>query len=183
MPVNDADAPQCELTCGAAGNTVSPFDARSANPEDFLRFTGVPCTCAPFRCLRRTTSTRFPVQHISSSMPSSVLMSISLENSSVNYFLALSRGTSSDVIYHWHRSTDGAGTLVMGAPACLAVSAATRLASLLRSRLSSSSFCSLDSASSGASVQGHHMQCIKHRSETPCCHSTPNSNGKPDHLL
>lgn len=52
----------------------------------------------------------------------------------------------------WRPSTAGVGTFVMGAPACLAVSAATRLASLLRSRLSSSSFCSLDSASSGASI-------------------------------
>ena len=46
-------------------------------------------------------------------------------------------------------------TWVMGAPDCLAVSAATRLQSLLRSRLSNSIFCSRDSASSGASVPFH----------------------------
>ena len=40
----------------------------------------------------------------------------------------------------------------MGAPDCLAVSAATRLQSLLRSRFSSRIFCSRDKASNGTSA-------------------------------
>ena len=50
------------------------------------------------------------------------------------------------------RQEDGGSTRVMGAPDCLAVRAATRLQSLLRSRFSSRTFCSRDRASSGTSA-------------------------------